>query len=137
MNVSKKGQEFIQNIGDTFPKAASLIWEDIKKFQKDITNLVLKDKINLEGSWNDYVVTDINLTYEENMIKFRDMIQVYGIHDDVATLYADDVGLVASYEYTLVDAMGGIMDRLYLFHITVKSTIDGSYHNNWYILNRQ
>lgn len=137
MATSEACKKFINDLSTSskFSLVSEMIKTDIEKFRNDITNMVLRKKIQLEGRWTDYILSDVNVLYEEDMLKLNDLFQMYGIRNDLPPLKASDIALVVTYQYTLDDAFGNLMDTVNLFHVTIKGSIgDDDYINKWFIL---
>lgn len=136
MKYSEKTKAFIQKlITSGFEKTAELIKQDTIKIAKDVTKMVLRNSIQFEGKWTDYILTDVNVSYDEDMLKVNDMLNMYGIRKDLPVLKADDRALIIGYQFTLVDAFGGTMDIVNIFHTTIKGSVgDDDFINRWFIL---
>lgn len=122
MKMSKETEMFISKLKkvERFSKIVDVIMSDLNKFEVDITNDVLGGVVHLDGRWTDYILSDINITYEEDVLKIKDLLDMYGISETLnLPLTAESKGLIMSYQYSLLDALGNDMDVVNLFHVTL------------------
>lgn len=137
MKLSEDTKKFINKLktSETYKSSADMILNDINKFKNDITNMILNKSIELEGSWSNYILSDINILYEEDMLKVSDMLNMYGIKKDLPALKSDDVALICTYQFTLYDVYDNVMGTINMFHVTIKGAVgDDDYVNEWFIL---
>ena len=137
MTISTEVKDFIAKLEskENFKPVAELIRQDLNKCRVDITDLVLKNRLKLEGSWSSYVASDVNVLYEEDMLKVIDLLKMYGLRDKLPNLKADDTALISNYRFDLFDAYGNVMDATNVFHITIKGAVgEDDVINEWYLL---
>lgn len=137
MTISTEVKDFITKLEskENFKPVAELIRQDLNKCRVDITDLVLKNRLKLEGSWSSYVASDVNVSYEEDMLKVIDLLKMYGLRDKLPNLKADDTALISNYRFDLFDAYGNVMDATNVFHITIKGAVgEDDVINEWYLL---
>ena len=137
MKISDEVLKFTSKLSadKKFKEVAELIFQDLKKCKTDITNKVLRNQLSLEGNWSNYTATDVNVIYEEDMLRINDLLTMYGLRDKLPTLKGDDIALIANYKFVLFDVYGGIMDTMNVFHITIKGAIgEDDVINQWFLL---
>lgn len=137
MKISSDVQRFMDEISKSknLKSASELIRQDLKKCNRDITNMVLQNRLNLEGSWSSYIATDINVIYEEDMLRVRDLLMMYGLQSKVPNLRGDDTVLIVNYKFDLFDAYNNVMDTTNVFHITIKGSVgEDDVINQWFLL---
>lgn len=122
--MTPEALNFVKKLGSSSSKAmksaSELIKSDIDKFSTEIVNLILRNKVKLEANWSDYTLSDINMTYEEDMVKVADLLSMYGIRDKLPTLESTDTALIINYQMITKDAFGSVSDIINLIHVTIK-----------------
>lgn len=115
---------FIKTIrgGSLGHKLASLVEADIKLFDETIIDKVLRGEFKMDGDWDAYVLSDIDILYDENMLKFNNRLDMFGIRESVPPIRANDVGLVFIYRFVMYDIFGNEMDSLAAYHVIIKQT---------------
>ena len=137
MKISEDVEKFLDEISQSekFKTTVELIRQDLKKCSVDVTNKILRNKLKLEGSWSSYVATDINIIYEEDILRVSELLVMYGLRDKLPNLKGDDTALIVNYRFDLFDAYGGVMDTTNVFHITVKGAVgEDDVINQWFLL---
>ena len=132
MKMTKEVKGFIEGLGK-FPELQKLLMSDYSKIKTGITELLLKHRIKLEGSWNSYKLADIDVLYEENPLNVNEKFEFWGITKCLPLLEWTDVTLVVWYKYNMVDMMGNIRDALNVFHVTIRDE-SGLFRNEWIAL---
>ena len=108
MKVSDKVQMFLDKISHTkFNKVMEFINEDISIFDKTVVKGSINNSINLEYSWNSYTLSDIDITYEEDLVKFSNLIKLYGIDKYLEEILEDDHNLIITYRFIATDWFNG------------------------------
>lgn len=137
MIMTEKVKEYVDKLGTDprFKNLVELIYQDLKKCKTDITNMVLQGRIDLSGAWSSYVNTDINVIYEEDMLKMNELLTMHGIRSRIPALMGDDIAVLVIYRFDKLDAYGGIMNTANVYHITIKGNEnDNDVINEWFIL---
>lgn len=136
MRISEASKKFISKLSsdNKFKKLSTLITQDINKCKVDITNMVLRNNITLEGNWTHYELTDINVIYDEDILHVNELLTMYGLKSLLPELKGDDNALIVSYKFNLFDMYGGIMDMVNVFHITIKGSTDNDNINEWFLM---
>lgn len=119
-----------------FVHLTELIYQDLEKCRTDITNMVLQGRFDLTGSWSSYMNTDINVIYEEDMLKLNEILTMHNLCNNIPTLMGDDIGMIIIYRFDRFDSYGGIMNTANVYHVTIKGSKDkDDIINEWFILN--
>ena len=139
MKVSGKVKDWLAGIDNAKYKCISdLINSDISVLKKGISELVLDNKVSFEGNWSDYVLDDVNFNYEEDILKFRDLVEnLYGIDLDIIGMHplsVGDIGIAVSYQYNLYDLYGNVMDTVNAFHLSVSVPELKMAVNRWFVI---
>lgn len=137
MKISEDVLNYLDELSksEKMKSTVELIKQDLKKCNTDVTNMILRNKLKLEGSWSSYIATDVNVIYEEDMLRVSDLLTMYGLRDMLPNLKGDDTALIASYKFDLFDAYDNVMDTTNVFHITIKGAIgEDDVVNQWFLL---
>lgn len=137
MNMTKEVQDFINRIKSIkgYSEIVDVISTDMDKFKVDVTTMILSNKVHVEGRWTDYVLSDININYNEDVFRLKDLLEMYGIFGEFdIPLTAESKGLIISYQYILYDKFNIPMDIVNLFHVTLINS--DNTHNEWYLGNK-
>ena len=76
MKISEDVLKYLDELSksEKMKSTVELIKQDLKKCSTDVTNMVLRNKLKLEGSWSSYIATDVNVIYEEDMLRVSDLL---------------------------------------------------------------
>lgn len=115
---------FIESLklGSLGHKLTKLIERDIVLFDEAIINKILRGEFKMDGNWEAYVLNDIDVLYDENMLKFTNRLDMFGIRDSMPPIRANDTGLVIIYRFTMFDIFGNELDSLAAYHVAIKQT---------------
>lgn len=137
LKFTEKTKAFLKTLSDnqSFHELADMLSNDIEKFSRNIADLVISRKLALEGRWSEYIVTDINVTYEEDVFKTFDLLEMYGLTNNLPQLEPSDAALICTYRCVLFDFYKQESDIVNLFHITIRD-LNGRKQaiNEWFIL---
>lgn len=138
MIISEEVKSFMSKLSSykKFDNVIELLNQDIKKCKTDITTMILQGRLDLEANWSNYILSDVNILYNEDMLRVDNLLKMYGIRDFIYDLRGDDVALMVNYKFNLFDIYGGILDTITVLHITImKASGDTkNYTNQWYLL---
>lgn len=137
MKFSEKTQTFIMTLNNNhaFHDLACMLFSDLDKFSQSIADMVICRRLKLEGRWSEYEVSDINVIYEEDVFKIFDLLQMYGLINELPQLESSDVALICTYRCSLYDFYRREIDTVNLFHITVRDMKNRKKPvNEWFIL---
>ena len=128
--------KFINSIKSTnkFKSCADLIENDLDNIKLAITDIVIAGELKLEGNWNSYICSDVDVIYEEDMINFVDRLNMYDIYKYIPTIKGTDTGMICIYQFTLPDAYGGILDMFNVFHVVIKGSSDRNIINKMILM---
>lgn len=137
MNMTQEVHDFINRIKSIkgYSEIVDVITTDMEKFKVDVTNMILSNRVHVEGRWTDYILSDININYNEDVFRLKDLLEMYGVFGEFdIPLTAESKGLIISYQYTLYDKFNIPMDIVNLFHVTLINP--DNTHNEWYLGNK-
>lgn len=136
MNMTDEVKAFINKLSsDTrFTPTVDLIKQDLSKCNTDIINMILQRRIKLPDSWSGYVVTDIDIIYEEDVLNLHDLLSMYGLITRIPQLYSGDTGITAIYRFDSFDAYENIVSTVHVYHITINCTYNNDTFNEWFIM---
>ncbi len=116
MKVTREVRDFIEDVSTTFPELKKLFISDIKTFQNGVTDGIIAGRIHLENSWNGYIVSDIDVIYEEDMLEFVSKLDMFGIRDKLPGILSSDIGTIIIYRFSSFDAYGNVSDIATGYH---------------------
>lgn len=103
-------------------KLVKVIESDITLFDEAIINKILRGEFKMDGNWDAYVLNDVDILYDENMLKFTNRLDMFGIRGSVPPIRANDTGLIFIYRFTMFDIFGNELDSLAAYHVAIKQT---------------
>lgn len=120
MKVSNDVKLFLEELNKSnYKDIIEIIALDISKFEIAIGNRILEKRLNLDLSWNSFIVTDIDVYYQEDTLKFADRLDMYGIRHLAPNLKLGDIGMVMLYRFSSLDVFGNIMDTITGYHLSI------------------
>lgn len=137
MNMTEGVKSYVNKLSSDprFVPLVELIYQDLRKCKTDITNMVLQGRINVSGSWSSYVNTDINIVYEEDMLKMNELLTMHGLRDRIPILMGDDTAMLIIYRFDMFDAYGNIIYTTNVYHVTVRGTQSkDDTINEWFVV---
>jgi hypothetical protein len=134
MNATNEVKEFLETLqrasqidGATL---AQVIEDDERVIRKEVTDNILSRKMRLDNTWSTYQLSDVDVIYDEDMLKFADRMDMFGIRGDVPPVRSDDTGIVIVYKFSSYDAYGGVSDFINAFRVILNQ-------NNGVVRNRR
>lgn len=97
----------------------ALIDNDIKAFDESITEKILSRRMKLEWGWNSYVLSNVDIFYDDLSLQLSERLELFGVRDDSPVIRPGDSGLTIIYRFTVVDIMGTEMDMVTGIRVTV------------------
>lgn len=124
MKRTDEVNNFINSLrtGSLGHKLVKVIENDITVFDEAITNKILRGEFKVDGNWDAYVLCDIDILYDENMLKFTNRLDMFGIRGSMPPIRANDNGLVFVYRFAMFDIFGNELDSLATYHVAIKQT---------------
>jgi hypothetical protein len=135
MRVSDEVKKFIDNLkssGENYSTVVDLIESDRHKIETDTTDAILRGELNIDYLWSDYVLSDINIVFDDNILKILDLLKMYGVEKEFPNLNANSKGIIITYQYSYVNNVTFASDTLNFIHVGIDS--DGEYENKWLML---
>lgn len=128
MIISDEVKEFFQKLEDSkvSKDLVPLIKSDADEFSKNIADAILRHRVTLENSWSGYQLTDVNIFYDEDMLKFVDRLEMFGIRQSIPPVRGTDSAMTIMLRFQTLDIWGGIMDTVTAFHVTIKTELGGA-----------
>lgn len=124
MKRTDEVNRFIESLktGSLGHKLVKVIEKDITLFDEVITNKILRGEFKMDGNWGAYVLNDVDILYDENMLRFTSRLDMYGIRGAMPPIRANDNGVVFIYRFTMFDIFGNELDSLATYHVAIKQT---------------
>ena len=116
MKVIKAVNEFMKTLD---PKLQLLIKEDSEFFQEKVGDAVLRKSVRLENSWSIYLLSDVDIYYCTDMLKFDDKLNMFGIKGFIPPIRSTDTAMAIVYRFSCYDVMGKVMDTVTGFHVSI------------------
>lgn len=124
MKRTDEVNNFIESLkkGSLGHKLVKVIESDITLFDEAIINKILRGEFKMDGNWDAYVLNDVDVLYDKNMLKFNNRLDMFGIRGSVPPIRANDTGLIFIYRFTMFDIFGSELDSLAAYHVAIKQT---------------
>lgn len=124
MKIEKDVEEFFKKLM-SIPKIKEsglniLLNNDIQIFDDSITAKVLRRGMELEGSWDAYRLSNIDIHYEDRAIPLNSRIEMIGVKEFAPVIRPGDCGLIVIYRFIMFDIQHNPLDLVTGIRITVK-----------------
>jgi len=96
-----------------------LIKEDSEFFQEKVGDAILRKSVHLENSWSIYLLSDVDVYYWDDMLKFNDRMEMFGIKGFIPPIRSNDKAMAIVYRFSSYDVFGKPMDTVTGFHVGV------------------
>ena len=124
MKVLEEVNEFLGSLDEEVGSATGneirmLVKEDIEFFQNEVSNALLRGSIKLDNSWSIYILSDVDIYLCQDMLKFADKLEMFGIRGWMPPIRSTDTAMAIVYRFSCYDVLGKPMDTVTGFHVGI------------------
>jgi hypothetical protein len=124
MYATNEVKEFLEKLKkQTIFDGASLvqvITDDEQTIRREVTNGIFGRRVHVDGTWSHYLLSDVDVIYDEDMLEFISRMDMVGIRKDIPPVRAEDTAIAIIYKFVLFDAYGGELNSINAFRIILQ-----------------
>ena len=136
MKQTKETLKFFSDIEKTVKGGDDItdfVKADVELFETTVRDGVLRKRVHLDESWSMYQLSDVNIYFDDDVLKTYDRLELYGIRQFAPSLRGNDVAATMMYRFTAFDMLGGALGIATGFHIIVKRSSGAVEHRRVFV----
>lgn len=96
---------------------SNYVMSDIRDAYNIVAEQIIQNKLNLELSWNRYILMDVDIMYINDVLELYDKLRLFGINQIVGPINIHDSAIIIIYEYHYNDIVGNILSTAKMIHV--------------------